>query len=557
MIDRPERLEIAELIDAVVDGRADADQTARLDELIDSDTAARRYYVEHMELLTQIEHSTFESADAPADMAAEAKDDTPSPAPRQRNWVFRHPQAASITAAALITVAALVATSNIFVSPQKPEPGKNVADSPESRDPEFVAKLSNWHNDEWAEGTRPLRKDPRLKIGERLVLESGLVEVTYLTGARVVIEGPAEFWVGGSEPAVGLTMTDAGVGSSHDPANRGYLKHGRLVARVEGKKAEGFTVDTPTASVEDLGTEFSLTVHRHGKTDVLVHDGKVSLMVTGNEATGASRVVQHLVAGENARVDLSGSVARGVADIHPARFHRRSISLWHPEELNRSRAAYVIRSQLKQNEQLLAHDAAWKGDDLENWITGQFEGAVCLRNSNDGDNIIWRQNDEEFSFDIPDSTSKLVFDFDGRTGGNKAFMEVGLSSGPRMLFAAGVHFGGSEAYHLHRPGGRVSGGQSTTDAVRNFRIEIDTLANEGDGSAVLYVDNEQTVMVADMNLRNGPPLASLDSIYVRTNSRYVGPSDLRITAYYDEETDTPVRAASLPNSSDSSSVSSP
>ena len=77
--------------------------------------------------------------------------------------------------------------------------GKN---APEKRLPvsgqEHIAKLTNWHDAVWLEGTRPPKRYPQLKLGKRLAIESGLIEITYNTGARVVIEGPAEFFVGSS-----------------------------------------------------------------------------------------------------------------------------------------------------------------------------------------------------------------------------------------------------------------------------------------------------------------------------------------------------------------------
>ena len=82
------------------------------------------------------------------------------------------------------------------------------------------------------------------------------MEITYDTGAKVILQGPVTYEV---ESAAG-----------------GYLSLGKLTARVE-KKAEGgspipnpqslipnplFAVRTPTATVTDLGTEFGVEVQR-------------------------------------------------------------------------------------------------------------------------------------------------------------------------------------------------------------------------------------------------------------------------------------------------------
>ena len=96
-----------------------------------------------------------------------------------------------------------------------------------------------------------------------MLLASGLIEIKYNTGARVVVEGPAEFTILGKK--------------------NGYLKFGKLVARVEGRKAKGFAIDTPVGRVEDLGTEFGVEVKQDGATRVHTFEG---LVVVSDSAGG-------------------------------------------------------------------------------------------------------------------------------------------------------------------------------------------------------------------------------------------------------------------------------
>ena len=133
--------------------------------------------------------------------------------------------------------------------------GDNKKDVKPATDSKHVAILNHRHNAVWLEGTRPPLNDPRLNVGRRLKLASGLIEIKYNTGARVVIEGPAEFEVVGKK--------------------NGYLQFGKLRARVEDETAKGFIVDTPTSQVEDLGTEFGVTVSRQATTTLAVVEGKV------------------------------------------------------------------------------------------------------------------------------------------------------------------------------------------------------------------------------------------------------------------------------------------
>lgn len=81
----------------------------------------------------------------------------------------------------------------------------------------------------------------------RYDLRAGLMEVAYPSGVEVLIESPATFELRGT--------------------NTVRLSEGRLSARVP-KNAVGFTVETPAASVVDLGTEFGVSA---GKTGSEVH----------------------------------------------------------------------------------------------------------------------------------------------------------------------------------------------------------------------------------------------------------------------------------------------
>ena len=115
------------------------------------------------------------------------------------------------------------------------------------------------------------------------------MEITYETGARVILEGPCTYEV--------------------DSARGGFLSLGKLTARVERSEVRGqgseeanpksqilnqqisnpqslipnplFVVRTPTAVVTDLGTEFGVEVEPSGASRASVFRGKVELRVAG------------------------------------------------------------------------------------------------------------------------------------------------------------------------------------------------------------------------------------------------------------------------------------
>src|SRR5690606_24227319 len=108
-------------------------------------------------------------------------------------------------------------------------------------------------------GVTPPRDRQALRAGEPLVLESGLAEVRFHSGAKIVVEGPASIKLAN---------------------NKAFLSEGRIAAKVP-KAARGFAINTPEVNVVDLGTEFAVSV-RDFKTLVRVYEGEVELIAVDN-----------------------------------------------------------------------------------------------------------------------------------------------------------------------------------------------------------------------------------------------------------------------------------
>jgi hypothetical protein len=143
-----------------------------------------------------------------------------------------------------------------------------------------------------------------LRLGDRLALRSGLLEITYDTGARVILQGPVTYEV--------------------ESSTGGYLSLGKLTAKLErksevrGQKSESanqksqitnrkssdlFAVRTPTAIVTDLGTEFGVEVNPSGETTSRVFRGCVQVQLTSRDGIleGTSRVLHE---NESVRVSM-------------------------------------------------------------------------------------------------------------------------------------------------------------------------------------------------------------------------------------------------------------
>jgi hypothetical protein len=138
-----------------------------------------------------------------------------------------------------------------------------------------------------------------VSLGQKYTLASGLMEITYDTGARVILQGPVTYKI--------------------ESSTGGYLSVGKITARVEKITASGpwsakgellvqyrhpqandrvplFSVRTPTTTVTDLGTEFSVEVKPNQASNVEVMSGMVEVERKPGDGIKPFRV--RVVAGE-------------------------------------------------------------------------------------------------------------------------------------------------------------------------------------------------------------------------------------------------------------------
>ena len=166
-----------------------------------------------------------------------------------------------------------------------------------------AAKLTGVFDCRWTGSFHPPLNEV-LDVNDYINLASGLAEVTYDSGAKVLLQGPCTYKI--------------------ESPSSGYLKVGRLTARVKGNEERGtkkeelpaptsslllptssFVVNTPTATVTDLGTEFGVDVDGAGATDSLVFVGSVKVnTVVGDGQKQAGEVT--LIENQSARVERQG-----------------------------------------------------------------------------------------------------------------------------------------------------------------------------------------------------------------------------------------------------------
>ena len=144
----------------------------------------------------------------------------------------------------------------------------------------YVGRITGMVDCKWTGGSR-------VSLGQKCELASGLLEITYNTGAKVILQGPVTYSV---------------------EANGGYLAVGKLTGKLEKRTSNPqslipnpFVIRTPTAIVTDLGTEFGVEVSSKGVTETQVLIGAVKIAVLGERNNDVKEQVVH--AGSAVRVD--------------------------------------------------------------------------------------------------------------------------------------------------------------------------------------------------------------------------------------------------------------
>ena len=151
-----------------------------------------------------------------------------------------------------------------------------------------VAKITATRNCLWNGSSQDLGFGATLVAGQRLDLAAGLVEVTFIDGAQVVLEGPVKFDVKATDLA--------------------ELHEGRIAAVVP-ERARGFEVATHGLSVVDLGTEFGMLAEGE-ETEVHVFRGLVMAYVL--DAAGQQVRTVELNTSEAARITPASSMVASI-----------------------------------------------------------------------------------------------------------------------------------------------------------------------------------------------------------------------------------------------------
>lgn len=307
------------LLNAACDDALSEPQISDLENILDADPAARNVFLDHFLLETDLQllarakrachtglsgiQATFAEETAPAlscPTTAAPVFASPVHTASVSGVYFTGWPAAYLVASVIFAIGLVIGAMTHVSEPAQVaalHDGSSTSGAPHASPPSKpVGRITGVANCVWPNAfPRPCDGDSVFQ-GCRYALQSGLMEITYDTGARVILQGPATYEV--------------------DANNGGFLRTGRLTGKVEAVAAKGFSVRTPTASVIDLGTEFGVSVSRTGVTEAQVFVGKVKV-VSQRSAAGAQKSVANapseetLVAGQAAMVTVGAIVRQG------------------------------------------------------------------------------------------------------------------------------------------------------------------------------------------------------------------------------------------------------
>ena len=226
----PEVLELNELCGAVVDGTLTEAQRVRLECWLKESDEVRRHYVRALGQSASLHSYAAEThAEAPDRQVVELK---------RRRYVLWWP--VMVATAAVLVLGWFLAGGGNGDEPWVP-----------AQPSDFVGRVTGVKGARWVSGA--LATGAHVRKGQKLELGAGYAEVTFDSGARVVLEGAAALEINSAWEVT--------------------LRRGTLKANVP-PEAVGFSVANSAVRIVDLGTEFTMVADANG-AEVFVLKGEV------------------------------------------------------------------------------------------------------------------------------------------------------------------------------------------------------------------------------------------------------------------------------------------
>ncbi len=434
--------ELYELAGAQCEGTMVADQVARLEELVLGDGRLRRMYILYMHVHACAERrgaggkgrgmaglpaidlsvSTGAAVEHPVGAAVElplqpeprtpspeppfptlSTTNYPLPTPFVGSWAFSYMVATVIMGVMLLVFWAMKVThhQHIAEAPAQSAPSEAMPEMV------FVGRITGMVDVKWSDDPHylPPPDFAHVPLERKYILSSGLLEITYDSGAKVILEGPCTYEVestAGGYLALGKLTAKVASGQWPVASAKPQAANQKSPSSFILHPSSLFFVRTPTAIITDLGTEFGVEVNKAGTSKTHVFQGRVEMRLADG-GRGEPLTIQ-LGVGESGQVEHGAdgrgpTLLRGAADaagfvrvgqlaklaeqLHPTPLCRWQA--WSKELRKRDDLLAYYDFQRDESDRLVLRNRAATGKQFDGriespaWVSGRFPGKHALR----------------------------------------------------------------------------------------------------------------------------------------------------------------------------------
>lgn len=286
MLSFQSRRELCRLIGRAIAGNGTAADGQRLNSLLLESVEARQFYYRAMALQSELSWGVGGTRSLDITFTADRQSSPePTTSPAARNWqIALSPKWISIAASLLLVSYFVVMAVFVSIRDVRNFQRGDLSGSRQNHQPLTVATICDSEDVRWSQQSLPRDAAVPIAQGEPLKIDAGRLELKLNLGVLLVVEGPAEWSIDGD--------------------NSAKLVRGRIVAKVP-TDAIGFALDTPTARIIDLGTEFGVEVDESGAAKVQVFSGAVTAQPL---AAAGLQSPMRLAAGEAAAIGIGENV---------------------------------------------------------------------------------------------------------------------------------------------------------------------------------------------------------------------------------------------------------
>ncbi len=331
----------------------------------------------------------------------------------------------SLLIGALITGLGLLAGSLVSVThhtsvASKPSPSAVRPNFAEKND--SIGRITSMVDVQWADVQTATVHGANVFAGRKYALASGLMEITYQSGAKVVLQGPCTYeaqtgnggflslgkltaqleekggkvasgqWLVASKEGPGVGGQGAGkVAGGQWPVASGTNPKSQIAkSQISNPQSlipnpslstihySQFTIKTPTAVVTDLGTEFGVEVSKSGHTTSHVFRGSVEVQPIHDKKPCGKKIV--LIADQSLQIAVDSDNAEPTSrriKIDPAIFVRvdRLSELADEKKLKPFRRWETFSRTLRSDPSLLAYYDFQRNDDAPDILPNVADNA--------------------------------------------------------------------------------------------------------------------------------------------------------------------------------------